>query len=39
MIDKKKFVKEVYSFGYFFGLKGYSEWVEWVRKKCEEFYK
>ncbi|BAD86100.1 hypothetical protein, conserved [Thermococcus kodakarensis KOD1] len=39
MTDKKKLVKEAYSFGYFLGLKGHSEWVEWVRKKREELYK
>lgn len=39
MTDKKRLVKEAYSFGYFLGLKGHSEWAEWVRKKREELYK
>ncbi|MBP1911479.1 hypothetical protein [Thermococcus stetteri] len=39
MTDRKQLVKEAYSFGYFIGLKGHSEWAEWVRKRREELYK
>ena len=36
--EKKALLKEAYQFGYFVGLRGHSEWAEWVRKKREELY-
>ncbi|WP_457741477.1 hypothetical protein [Thermococcus sp.] len=38
MKDRKALLEEAYRFGYFIGLKGHSEWAEWVRKKREELY-
>jgi hypothetical protein len=35
----KELLQEVYSFGYFVGYMGHSEWVGWVREKKEELYK
>ena len=37
--EKKALLKEAYQFGYFIGLRGHSEWAEWVRKKREELYR
>lgn len=35
----KALLEDAYSFGYFVGYKGHSEWVEWVRERKEELYR
>lgn len=39
MRSRKALLEEAYRFGYFIGLRGHSEWAEWVRKKREELYR
>ncbi|ASJ00987.1 hypothetical protein [Thermococcus gorgonarius] len=35
----KALLEDAYSFGYFVGYRGHSEWVGWVRERKEELYR